>query len=62
MSIKTTSSHEGNLRTERGGNSDTQFLLYALLRLLVHTCTKVMKKRAPRDIFSEIMENTVYLK
>ena len=51
MSVKTTNPHKANFSSERSGNSETQFLSHALLRLLVHACTKVVKKRAPRDTF-----------
>ena len=51
MSVKTTSPYKANLSSERSGNSETQFLSYALLGLLVHACTKVVKKRAPRQIY-----------
>ena len=37
---------------ERIGNSGTQFFcMPCLLRLLVHACTTMVKKRAPRDTF-----------
>ena len=51
MSLKTTSLHKAHLSSEISGNSETQFLSYALLGLLVHACTKVVKKRAPHAIF-----------
>ena len=54
MSLKTTSLHKAHLSSEISGNSETQFLSYALLGLLVHACTKVVKKRAPHAIFFQI--------
>ena len=56
MSVKTTSPYKANLSSERSGNSETQFLSYALLGLLVHACTKVVKKRALRVIFFKYPE------
>ena len=50
--VKATCPLNSNLRAERIRNSDTYTIfLYAVLRLLVYACTRVVKKRASRDTF-----------
>ena len=44
---KITGPHKGNLRAEKIRNSVTQF--FCTPRLLVHACTTVVKKHAPRE-------------
>ena len=57
--IKITGSHKGNLSAIRIVNSVTQF--FCIPKLLVHACTTVVKKHAPRDTFSKTMNLIVYI-